>query len=122
MRGWLSGGFGRVRTKRYRHSRYPLRALLNRLLGPARLGDRKLGGPYQKVLAPSFLLPIGREAAGGEGIIRFRTRRYSCLRSPPAPASPFGGVVVFDPVSHSFPHDGGKWVVCRKQEWRDLIL
>eukprot|EP00965_Chrysotila_dentata_P139700 4618773-Pleurochrysis_carterae.AAC.1 len=63
---------------------------------PDRPGTRKLGGPYQQVRASSFLLPIGREvsrAAGGENIFRFRTRRYSCFRCPPAPASPLlGGV------------------------------
>eukprot|EP00965_Chrysotila_dentata_P255270 6212163-Pleurochrysis_carterae.AAC.3 len=95
------------RTKRYGHSRYPLRALLNRLLGPARPGTRKLGGPYQKVRAPLLLLPFGREfskAAGREDITRFRTRRYSCFRCPLALSSPLGFVVVFD--SRSGAHDG----------------
>eukprot|EP00965_Chrysotila_dentata_P035365 1176618-Pleurochrysis_carterae.AAC.2 len=104
-------------TKRHRHSRYPLWALLNQLMRPARLGNRKLGGPYQKVRAPLFLLPIGREvswaageedivrsrtktwAAGEKDIVRSRTRRYRCFRCPPAPASPLGVVVVFDSVS-----------------------
>eukprot|EP00965_Chrysotila_dentata_P100583 3324011-Pleurochrysis_carterae.AAC.2 len=30
------------------HSRYPLWALLNRCVSPARPGTRKFGGPYQK--------------------------------------------------------------------------
>eukprot|EP00965_Chrysotila_dentata_P005316 174794-Pleurochrysis_carterae.AAC.1 len=81
-------------------SRYSLRALLNRYLRPARPGARKLGGPYQKVRAPSFLLPIGREVsrvAGREDIIRFRTRRYSSSRCPPTPASPLGSVSAHEP-------------------------
>eukprot|EP00965_Chrysotila_dentata_P054225 1799386-Pleurochrysis_carterae.AAC.1 len=71
------------------------------LLRPARIGDRKLCGPYQKVRAPSFFLQIRREVfLGGRGR-RHRPLPYQKVQllSVSSRSCPLGCVVVFDPVS-----------------------
>eukprot|EP00965_Chrysotila_dentata_P215401 6188757-Pleurochrysis_carterae.AAC.2 len=88
-----SGGVGRVRTRKYKHSRYLLRALLNRYLRPARPGARKLGrsvpeGPGLFVSPPNWAR--GFEGGGGrrhrplpyqKGLERTRVNISSAFRS-----------------------------------------